>query len=147
MPDRDAPVDEVVRGRPLVRVVGEDAAERHLQGPPQVGVDAGTGLLDLALGDPQAVGHVHPVQLGGGPDDGGVALGADGGEDARHRVVHVRPRCRRARQGGVERRLRAAQVQDTEGHETTQATGGPSGSPPGSGVGPALLSRAGAAPR
>ena len=120
VPHGDAAVDQIAGRHALVCVVGHDAAERHLERRPQGGVDLGARLLDLPHRHPQAVGHVDPVELGRGPDDGGVAVGAHLPEDRRHHVVDVGTRSRGPRQDVVEGRRRAAEVQDTEGHEATR---------------------------
>ena len=122
--DGDAALDQVARRRALVRVVGQDAAEGHLEGLPEVGVGVGAGLLDLLRGDPQAVGHVDPVQLGGVAHEGLVALGAHLAQDLAPPRRGRRPRAPRARQDRVEGRRRAAEVQDAEGHEATRLPAG-----------------------
>ena len=114
--------------RALVRVVGQDAVEGHLAAPRTGrGRRVARASSISAGGDPQAVGHVDPVERGRLADHGGVALGAHLEEDPRHHVVHVGPGGRGPRQGGVERRRGAAEVQDTEGHEVTRLPAGPRG--------------------
>ena len=121
--DRDAPVDMVARRSALGGVIGDDPLERRLERPEERRVGAGAGLLDLLERHPQAVGDIDPVEGGGGPDHGGVALGADLAQNGRDGIVDVGAGCVRARQDGVERRLLAAEVQDAEGHEVTRLPG------------------------
>ena len=125
MPHRDAPVDQVTGWCTLVGVVGEDASEGHVEGRDQVRVGGGPCVLELAPGHPETGGHVDLVQVRRAADHGGVALGPHLPEDPCHHVVDVGTRRRRARQGSVERRLRAAQVQDAEGHEDPRLPAGP----------------------
>ena len=106
--DGDPAVDHVRRWFALVLVVGEYAAEGHFQRLEQVGLDARPGVVHLAVGDAQAAGHVHPVELGRVAHERLVPLVPDPGEDAGHGVVDVGTRCGRARQDRVERRPNAA---------------------------------------
>ena len=68
--------------------------------------------------------QVHPVELQGELDNGGVALGADPAQDLGHRLVHIGAGISRAREEVIEGRLGATEIEQPEGHERLKATGG-----------------------
>ena len=77
--------------RLLAGMVGLDAVAGQRQGVEGVGIDGGNGRVDLGGGDAQGLdrGTGEAVEAGGQIEQGGIAAGADIGDDVAHDGVDV----------------------------------------------------------
>ena len=129
-------------GAPSWRVVGQDAAEGHLERPAE---RRGRRRRRPPRSPPRAPAGRRTRRPGRARRCSGRRRASPSArtspQDPRHHVVDVGARARRARQDRVEGRRGAAEVQDAEGHEVTRLPAGSRPLPACAGVAPSRPDR------